>query len=70
MDIDRKLLEWYKCSIPTINTKQILLHKQGTFSNLSFLTDYTTKIVERIYSLFNEYETIQLFSHIHYYMLA
>ena len=27
-----------------------------------FKTDYTIKTVERTYSLFNEYETIQLFS--------
>ena len=56
-DIDRKLLKW---NIPTEKTNKIYL--QTSFSKLSFMTDYTIKTVERNYSLFNEYETMQLFS--------
>ena len=58
-DIDRKLLDWNKWNILTEKTDKI--YRQTTFSKLSFLTDYTIKIVERTYNLFNEYETIQLF---------
>ena len=58
--IDRNLLEWNKWNIPTEKTDKI--HRQSSFSKLSFMTDYTIKTVERTYSLFNEYETIQLFS--------
>ena len=56
-DIDRNLLEW---NIPTERIDKI--YRQTFFSKLSFMTDYTIKTVERTYSLFNEYETIQLFS--------
>ena len=59
-DIDRNLLEWNKWNIPTERTNKI--YKQTSFSKLSFLTNYTIKIVERTYNLFHEYETIQLFS--------
>ena len=62
-DIDRNLLEWNewnKWNIPTERIDKIYRHT--FFSKLSFMTDYTIKTVERIYSLFNEYETIQLFS--------
>ena len=59
-DIDRNLLEWNKWNIPTERTDKI--YRQTSFSKLSFLTDYTIKTIERTYSLFNEYETIQLFS--------
>ena len=59
-DIDRNFLEWNKWNIPTERTDKI--YRQTTFSKLTFLTDYTIKTVERTYSLFNEYETIQLFS--------
>ncbi|KAL4652134.1 hypothetical protein ACB092_01G210900 [Castanea dentata] len=59
-DIDRNLLEWNKWNISTEKTDKI--YRQTTFSKLSFLIDYTIKTVERTYSLFNEYETIQLFS--------
>ena len=59
-DIDRNLLEWNKWNIPIERTDKI--YRQTTFSKLTFLTDYTIKIVERTYSLFNEYETIQLFT--------
>ena len=59
-DIDRNLLEWNKWNIPIERTDKI--YRQTTFSKLSFMTDYTIKTVERTYSLFNEYETIQLFS--------
>ena len=55
-DIGRNLLEWNKWSIPTKRTDKI--HRQTTFSKLTFLTDYNVKTVERTYSLFNEYETI------------
>jgi hypothetical protein len=43
--------------VPTRN-----IYKQSTFSNLSFLTDYTIKKDERTFSLNKEYETIKLFS--------
>ena len=59
-DVDRNLLEWNKWNIPTERTDKI--YRQTTFSKLSFLTDYTIKTIERTYSLFNEYETIQLFT--------
>ena len=59
-DIDRNLLEWNKWNIPTEWTDKI--YRQTTFSKLTFLTDYTIKTVERTYSLFNEYETIPLFT--------
>ena len=76
-DIDRNLLEWNKWNIPIERTDKI--YRQTSFSKLSFLTDYTKKTVERTYSLFNEYETIQLFSidsinrhrkNMHFYMLV
>ena len=44
-DIDRNLLEWNKWNIPTERTDKI--YRQTTFSKLTFLTDYTIKIVER-----------------------
>ena len=56
-DIDRNLLKW---NIPTEKTNKI--YRQTSFSKLSFMTDYNIKTVERNYSLFNEYETMQLFS--------
>ena len=59
-DIDRNLLEWNEWNIPTERIDKI--YRQTFFSKLSFMTDYTIKTVERTYSLFNEYETIQLFS--------
>jgi two-component SAPR family response regulator len=43
-----------------VHTRNI--YKQSTFSNLSFLSDYTIKTVEQIVSLNKEYETIKLFS--------
>ena len=58
-DIDRNLLEWNKWNIPTEKTDKI--YQQTSFSKISFLRDYTIKNVERTYSLYNEYETIQLF---------
>ena len=59
-DIDRNLLEWNKWNIPIERTDKI--YRQTPFSKLSFMIDYTIKTIERTYSLFNEYETIQLFS--------
>ena len=59
-DIDRNLLKWNKWNILTKRIDKI--YRQTSFSKLSFMTDYTIKTVERTYSLFNEYETIQLFS--------
>ena len=38
------------------------IYKKTTFSNLSFLSNYTIKIVERTYSLKQSFETIQLLS--------
>jgi hypothetical protein len=57
MDQELNLQEW---KLPFVPTKNI--YKQSTFSNLSFLSDYTIKIVERTVSLNKEYETIKLFS--------
>jgi hypothetical protein len=57
MDQELNLQEWKLPSVPTKN-----IYKQSTFSNLSFLSDYTIKTVERTVSLNNEYETIKLFS--------
>jgi hypothetical protein len=51
------LQEWKLPSVPTKN-----IYKQSTFSNLSFLLDYTIKTVERKVFLNKEYETIKLFS--------
>jgi hypothetical protein len=57
MDQEINLQEWKLPSVPTKN-----IYKQSTFSNLSFLSDYTIKTVERTVSLNKEYETIKLFS--------
>lgn len=43
--------------VPTRN-----IYKQSIFSNLSFLSNYTIKTVERTFSLNKEYKTIKLFS--------
>ena len=59
-DIYRNLLEWNKWNIPTEKIDKI--YRQTSFTKLSFMTDFTIKTIERTYSLFNEYETIQLFS--------
>ena len=59
-DICKNLLEWNKWNMPIERTDKI--YRQTSFSKLSFMTDYTIKNFERTYSLFNEYETIQLFS--------
>ena len=58
-DIDRNLLEWNKWNISIEKLDKI--YQQTSFSKISFLRDYTIKNVERTYSLYNEYETIQLF---------
>jgi hypothetical protein len=57
MDQELNLQEW---KLPFVPTKNI--YKHSTFSNLSFLSDYTIKTVERTVSLNKEYETIKLFS--------
>jgi hypothetical protein len=57
MDQELNLQEWKLSSVPTKN-----IYKQSTFSNLSFLLDYTIKTVERTVFLNKEYETIKLFS--------
>jgi len=57
MDQELNLQEWKLPSVPTKN-----IYKQSTFSNLSFLSDYTIKTVERTVSLNKEYETNKLFS--------
>ena len=38
------------------------IYKKSTFSNISFLSNYTIKTVERTYSLKQNFETIQLLS--------
>jgi len=57
MNVEINPQEW---NIRTIPTKQI--YKQSTFSNLSFLLDYTTKTIEKTIYLNNECETVKLFS--------
>jgi hypothetical protein len=57
IDQELNLQEWKLPSVPTKN-----IYKQSTFSNLSFLSNYTIKTVERIVSLNKEYETIKLVS--------
>jgi hypothetical protein len=50
----------HNTNLPLVSTRNI--YKQSTVSNLSFLSDYTIKTVERTFSLNKEYQTIKLFS--------
>ena len=51
---------WQDWKLPLVPQNRI--YKKTTFSNLSFLSNYTIKIVERTYSLKQSFETIQLLS--------
>ena len=51
---------WQNWNLPLVPQNKI--YKKITFSNLSFLSNYTIKIVERTYSLKQSYETLQLLS--------
>ncbi len=49
---------WQNWNLPLVPQNKI--YKKTTFSNISFLSNYTIKIVERTYSLKQSFETIQL----------
>jgi hypothetical protein len=52
---------WQNWNLPLVPQNKI--YKKTTFSNISFLSNYTIKTVERTYSLKQSFETIQLLSH-------
>ena len=52
---DKNWQNWNLLLIP-----QNKIYKKTTFSNISFLSNYTIKTVERTYSLKLSFETIQL----------
>ena len=52
---------WQNWNLPLVPQNKI--YKKTTFSNLSFLSNYTIKTVERTYSLKQSSETLQLLSH-------
>ena len=49
---------WQNWNLPLVPQNKI--YKKSTFSNISFLSNYTIKTVERTYSLKQSFETIQL----------
>ena len=49
---------WQNWNLPLVPQNKI--YKKTTFSNISFLSNYTIKTVERNYSLKQSFETIQL----------
>ncbi len=49
---------WQNWNLPLVPQNKI--YKKTTFSNISFLSNYTIKTVERTYSLKQSFETIQL----------
>ena len=51
---------WQNWNLPLVPQNKI--YKKITFSNISFLSNYTIKTVERTYSLKQSFETIQLLS--------
>ena len=51
---------WQNWNLPLVPQNKI--YKKTTFLNLSFLSNYTIKTVERTYSLKQSFETIQLLS--------
>ena len=51
---------WQNRKLPLVPRDKI--YKKTTFSNLTFLSNYTIKTVERTYSLRQSFETIQLLS--------
>jgi hypothetical protein len=51
---------WQNWNLPLVPQNKI--YKKSTFSNISFLSNYTIKTVERTYSLKQSSETLQLLS--------
>jgi hypothetical protein len=51
---------WQNWNLPLVPQNQI--YKKSTFSNISFLSNYTIKTVKRTYSLKQSFETLQLLS--------
>ena len=51
---------WQNWNLPLVPQNKI--YRKTTFSNISFFSNYTIKIVERTYSLKQSFETIQLLS--------
>ena len=51
---------WQNWKLPLVPRDKI--YKKTTFSNLSFLSNYTIKTVERTYSIKQSFETIQILS--------
>jgi hypothetical protein len=49
---------WQNWNLPLVPQNKI--YKKSTFSNISFLSNYTIKTVERTYSLKQSFKTIQL----------
>jgi hypothetical protein len=49
---------WQNWNLPLVPQNKI--YKKTTFSNISFLSNYTIKTIERTYSLKQSFETIQL----------
>ena len=49
---------WQSWNLPLVPQNKI--YKKTTFSNISFLSNYTIKTVEKTYSLKQSFETIQL----------
>ena len=51
---------WQNWNLPLVPQNKI--YKKSTFSNISFLSNYTIKTVKRTYSLKQSSETLQLLS--------
>ena len=51
---------WQNWNLPLVPQNKI--YKKTTFSNISFLLNYTIKTIERTYSLKQSFETLQLLS--------
>ena len=49
---------WQSWNLPLVSQNKI--YKKTTFSNISFLSNYTIKTLERTYSLKQSFETLQL----------
>ena len=49
---------WQNWNLPLVPQNKI--YKKTTFSNISFLSNYTIKTVERTYSFKQSFETLQL----------
>jgi hypothetical protein len=57
ISLDKNWLNW---NLPLVQQNQI--YKKSKFSNISFLSNYTIKTVERTYSLKQTFKTLQLLS--------